>query len=80
LIRSNQNKDGIAALQELISKHPDSGLMPRALYLIGWTCLFDQHNEEAKTNLGELVKTFPDSEYAKKARELLSGLQEGQQP
>jgi TolA-binding protein len=75
LVEADRGNEGRTALQELSA---DPAMPPaiasQALFLEGWSYLFEMNQPEAKRILNEVVRRFPNSEHATKARELLERL------
>lgn len=64
-------------LQEIIDTHPDFSRMDEVLFLMGEAHVKLGKNEKAADYYGKLLKSYPDSEFAKKARERLDELKAG---
>jgi outer membrane protein assembly factor BamD len=73
---ANSYDDAIGALDRFVALHPGSPEVPYALYLKGlsyYEQISDVHRDQKMTQdaldaLGEVVRRFPDSEYARDAR------------
>lgn len=63
-----------ARLQEIIDTHPDFSRMDEVLFLMGEAHLKLAKNDKAADYFGKLLKTYPESEFAKKARARLDEL------
>jgi TolA-binding protein len=61
-------------LQEIIDTHPDFSRMDEVLFLMGEANLKLAKNDKAAGYYDKLLKSYPDSEFAKKARVRLDEL------
>ena len=64
----------ISRLTGLLAAYPGSGVEPAALLMLGEVYLKTDDVEAARRTLDELVRRFPDSSEAKRARGLLGKL------
>lgn len=64
-------------LQEIIDTHPAFSRMDEVFFLMGEANLKLKKNEKAADYYGKLLKEYPDSEFAKRARERLDELKAG---
>ena len=65
-------------LQEIIETYPDFSRMDEVVYLMGEVHLKTGKPEVAADYFKKLLKVYPNSELAKKAREQLEKLKEGE--
>jgi outer membrane protein assembly factor BamD (BamD/ComL family) len=61
-------------LLEIIEIHPDFSKMDEVLYLLGEAYLKLDKKDDAAENYDKMLKEFPGSQFAKKAREQLDKL------
>jgi outer membrane protein assembly factor BamD (BamD/ComL family) len=61
-------------LQEIMDTYADFSRMDEVIFLMGETHLKLGKNEKAADYYGKLLKTYPDSEFVKKARARLDEL------
>ena len=64
-------------LQEVIDTYPDFSRMDEVIFLMGEAHVKLGKNEKAIDYYEKLLKTFPESEFAKKARARLDELKKG---
>jgi len=57
-------------LEDLIKEHPEAKCIPEALFMLAKIDEKQQHYGDARDKLANLIKTFPDSEFAVKAGKL----------
>lgn len=60
--------------REVIEKYPNFSRRDRALYLLANTYVLEEEPDEAAKYFQEIVRNFPDSEYAEKAAEQLEAI------
>ncbi|HEX8127514.1 MAG TPA: outer membrane protein assembly factor BamD [Pyrinomonadaceae bacterium] len=60
--------------REVIEKYPNFSRRDRALYLLANTYVLEEEPDEAAKYFQELVRNFPNSEYAEKAQEQLDAI------
>ena len=60
--------------REVIEKYPNFSRRDRALYLLANTYLLEEEPDEAAKYFQEIVRNFPNSEYAEKAAEQLEAI------
>ena len=68
---------GINRLQEIVDTHPTFSRMDEVLFLMGEANLKLKKPAEAGNFYNQLLKDFPESEFAKKAKEQLDKLKPG---
>jgi outer membrane protein assembly factor BamD (BamD/ComL family) len=64
-------------LQEIIDTYPDFSRMDEVVYLMGEVHLKLGKKDRAVDYFGKLIKDYPESEFAKKAKEQLDKLKQG---
>ena len=64
-------------LQEIIDTYPEFSHMDEVLFLLGEIFTKTEKIDKATDSYNKLIKDFPDSEFAKKARERLDELKAG---
>ena len=64
-------------LQEIIDTHPEFSRMDEVLFLMGEAHLKLGKNEKAIDYYGKLLKTYPDSEFGKRAQARIDELKAG---
>ncbi len=72
-----EGNDGAFAIEvvtEMLEEHPDSPLVPHALFLRAWVNLYCGRTAEARTGFGEVIARHPQSEFAGRARQVLAGM------
>jgi len=60
--------------REVVEKYPNFSRRDRALYLLANTYVLEEEPDEAAKYFQELVRNFPNSEYAEKAQEQLDAI------
>lgn len=65
-------------LLEIIEIHPDFSKMDEVLYLLGEAYVKLDKKDEAVEQYDKMIKEYPSSQFAKRAREQLDKLKEGE--
>jgi tetratricopeptide (TPR) repeat protein len=73
-----ENDTAVEILNEIVVKHPEHPLAPRAQYVLAKTYLSRQDYAKAQDELNLLISLYPNSEYAKQADDLLQRLSKTQ--
>jgi len=69
-----ENEAAIDILDEIVAKHPQHPLAPRAQYVLAKTHLSRQEYAKAQEELKRLLALYPNSEYARQGDDLLQRL------
>ncbi len=72
--RVEKNISAITRLREYYEKHPESDDAPEALFLLADCYMREQSYKRAATIFTFLIKTFPESQFAGRAKERAKGL------
>ena len=70
----NDGASAIEVVNAMLTDHPDSPLVPHALFLRAWVHLYCGRTGEARTGFKEVISRHPQSEYAARAAQMLTGL------
>ena len=73
-VRLSQDKEALATLETIVRSYRQTGVAPKAQFLIGWIHLFAQEPQKARAALQQVIKEYPNTEYATRAQRLLDGL------
>ena len=64
----------VLTLETIVRSYRQTGVAPKAQFLIGWIHLFAQEPQKARAALQQVIKEYPNTEYATRAQRLLDGL------
>ncbi|HZG51847.1 MAG TPA: outer membrane protein assembly factor BamD [Pyrinomonadaceae bacterium] len=71
---SSNPKGAQSRYREVVEKYPNFSRRDRALYLLAVTYVLEEEPDEAAKYFQEIVRNFPNSEYAEKAQEQLDAI------
>jgi len=70
----NDGASAIEVVNAMLTDHPDSPLVPHALFLRAWVHLYCGRTGEARTGFKDVISRHPQSEYAVRAAQMMTGL------
>ena len=79
-MKLEQTERAVESLEALVKGWPESPLMDRALFTLGWALVTNGRNDAAKTVFERIVDKFPNSTYARQARTFLTRLEAAPNP
>lgn len=73
-IRLNQDRQALTTLGAIVKTWGKTTAAPKAQFMIGWIHVFSQENAEARVALQQVVRDYPNTDFATRAKRLLDGL------